>query len=412
MLNSHYLSLQENYLFPLIAQKVKEFSRKLPETDILKLGIGDVSLPLPKVVVNACIEAVTAMGTSEGFKGYGPEQGYPFLREAIVKNEYANLGITADDIFISDGTKCDIANIQELFGIEATIGITDPTYPVYTDSNVMAGRGGNFDPVRGYEKFVYFSCKEETGFLPELPKQHCDLIYICSPNNPTGIAMSKQELQQWVEYAERENALILYDGAYAPFIQSKDVVKSIYEVPGACKVAIEFRSFSKSAGFTGLRCAYCVVPQSIQVVCKSNKVSLNALWKRRQTTKFNGVAYPIQYAAAATYTPAGKNEIQLLIDYYMRNAAKLKMALQELGYTCYGGEDCPFIWWKVPINISSWQFFDILLEKLQIVTTPGSGFGPCGEGFIRLSAFSKEDALDKAITRLKKLPEILANQYS
>lgn len=394
MLSTHFQNLSDNYIFPKIQQHVSQLQKQHPTAHILRLGIGDVSQPLAPCIIDAIKKAAEEMGTPEGFHGYGPEQGYAFLREKIAACDYANEGIESDEIFVSDGSKCDSANLQELFHPHAIVGVTDPTYPVYVDANVMAGR-----------KILYFPCSEKDNFVSSPPKEHCDVIYLCSPNNPTGNALTLEQLAIWVDYAIKHQSIILYDAAYAAFIRSSNVARSIYQIPDAKKVAIEYRSFSKTAGFTGLRCAYTVIPKNLMGSMQNKHVALHSLWLRRQTTKFNGVSYPIQRAAEATYSELGKRQIHIQIDYYMQNAALLRSALEQMHFCCYGGIDAPFIWWKVPNQMNSWQFFTLLLEKLHIVVTPGLGFGSCGEGFVRLSSFAQRETIVQAIERLKNLPQ-------
>ena len=414
-INKNFLKLQDNYLFSTINKKIKEYSEKNPDAKIIKLGIGDVTKPIPEIVIDNIKKAADEMKKAETFKGYGPEQGYDFLREKIVENDYKNLGIEKDEIFVSDGAKCDTANIVELFDKDVKVAITDPVYPVYLDSNVMYGRSGEFNEKTGkYDGIIYMKATEENNFtpLPEELEEIPDLIYICSPNNPTGVAMNKQVLERWVEFAKQNNSLILFDAAYEAFIEEEDIPHSIYEINGADKVAIEFKSFSKTAGFTGLRCAYTVIPKKIEIditdiqkqiiintasaaetskekeVSKANtKVSLNKLWNRRTTTKFNGASYIIQRGAEAVYSEEGRRQIKENINYYKENAKTIKNGLNKIGITAYGGINSPYIWLKTPNNMKSWDFFDLLLEKYNIVGTPGIGFGPSGEGFFRLTAF-------------------------
>ena len=400
-INKNYLNLQDSYLFSTIAKKVTEFQEKNPDKKIIKLGIGDVTLPIVPKVIEAIHKATDEMGEKETFRGYGPEQGYDFLREKIVEWDYQKRGVNIkkDEIFVSDGAKCDTANIQELFDKDNIIAITDPVYPVYLDTNVMSGRTGKFNEKTGkFEKVVYMPVMSENNFVPKLPKEKVDMIYLCLPNNPTGTVLNKEELKEWVDYAKENKAIILFDSAYEAFISEENVPHSIYEIEGAKEVAIEFRSFSKTAGFTGIRCAYTVVPKELKV----GEVSLNKLWNRRQCTKFNGVPYITQRAAEAVYTEEGQKQIKENIRYYMENAKIIREGLKEAGYTVYGGINAPYIWLKVPNGMTSWEFFDKLLEEKNIVGTPGSGFGPSGEGYFRLTAFGSRENTIEAINRIKK----------
>ena len=398
-INENYLKLQDSYLFSTIAKKVADFQEKHPDKKVIKLGIGDVTLPVIPAVIKAMHQAVEEMGEKESFKGYGPEQGYDFLREKIVEWDYKKRGISIqkEEIFVSDGAKCDTGNFQELFDINNTIAITDPVYPVYLDSNVMAGRTGNFnEETQKFDKVVYMPVTKENNFVPELPKEKVDLIYLCLPNNPTGTVLSKEELKKWVDYAKVNKALILFDAAYEAFVVEEDVPHSIYEIEGAKEVAIEFKSFSKTAGFTGIRCAYTVVPKEIQI----EGVSLNSLWNRRQCTKFNGVPYITQRGAEAVYTEEGQKQIKENIEYYRENARIIREGLERAGYTVYGGINAPYIWLKVPDGVTSWEFFDKLLEEKNIVGTPGSGFGPSGEDYFRLTAFGSRESTIEAMERM------------
>lgn len=403
-INSNYQKLQAGYLFPEIGKRVKAYAAENPNAKIIRLGIGDVVLPLPSPILTAMHNAVDEMGKRESFKGYGPEQGYDFLLNAISKHfKSQGAQVEPDEIFVSDGSKCDTANIQEIFDTENVIAVTDPVYPVYVDTNVMAGRTGVAAQGR-YEKLVYMPTTAENGFEPELPKGHVDLIYLCSPNNPTGAVMSRANLEKWVAFAKKTEAVILFDAAYEAFIQEPGLVHSIYEIPGAREVAIEFRSFSKTAGFTGTRCAYTVVPKDLQA--KNNLgelVSVHSLWNRRQTTKFNGVSYPIQKAAEAIFSTEGASGVKENIQYYMENARLIREGLTSAGFTVYGGVNAPYIWLKVPQGLTSWAFFDKLLSEAQVVGTPGSGFGTCGEGYFRLSAFGIRENVIEALSRIKNL---------
>ena len=390
-INDNYLKLEQSYLFPMIAKRVAEFKKNNPGKEVISLGIGDVTLPLPQVCVKALIKASQEMGQKETFRGYGPEQGYDFLLEAIINGDYKPLGInlSKEEIFVSDGAKCDVGNIQEILSVNNNVLICDPVYPVYLDTNIMAGR-----------KISKLICKAENNFVPQIPTEKADIIYLCSPNNPTGSVLTYQDLKNWVAYAKENNSLIIFDSAYKEYIQDSTLPRSIYEIEGAKEVAIEIRSFSKTAGFTGLRCAYMVVPNELKGQGPKGLVSLNALWRRRHTTKFNGVSYIVQRAAEAIYTPQGKEEIKEMISYYMQNAKIIK---EELGkkFKVYGGENAPYIWLEV--GKDSWQFFDELLNKCAVVGTPGSGFGEGGKGYFRLTAFGSRENTLKALERIKKL---------
>ncbi len=406
IINENYLKLKAGYLFPEIGKRVKKYSEENPTKKIIRLGIGDVTLPLPPSIVKALKDASDEMATSVGFKGYGPEQGYSFLIDAIIQNEFIPRGVTIglDEVFVSDGSKCDAGNIQEIFSLDSKIAVTDPVYPVYVDTNVMAGRTGDSGADVRYAKLIYLPCTKENNFEPELPKERPDLIYLCYPNNPTGTTITKEKLKVWVDYARQNKSIILYDAAYEAFITETHLPKSIFEIEGAKEVAMEFRSFSKTAGFTGTRCAYIVIPKELMGYTSSGeKVSINSLWSRRHTTKFNGVSYPIQKAAAACYSPEGKKEVKANIDYYMNNANTIKTSLKSFGYDVFGGTNAPYIWLKTPRNLNSWDFFDELLGKVQVVGTPGSGFGPSGEGYFRLSAFGSKENVIEAMDRIKTL---------
>lgn len=401
-LNENYLRLQGSYLFSTIAQRVRAYKETHPQQSVISLGIGDVSQPLVPAVVTAMAQAAQEMGQPDTFHGYGPEQGYAFLREAIAKNDYQGRGldISSDEIFVSDGAKSDVANFQELFSQDSVVALQDPVYPVYLDTNVMAGRSGVFKEGR-FEKIVYLPCTEENSFVPEVPKEHVDIIYLCSPNNPTGTALTKEQLTKWVQYAQAHKSLILFDSAYEAYISQPQLPHSIYEIPGAKQVAVEFRSFSKTAGFTGTRCAYTVVPKEIQLRDSTGHAhALNALWLRRQTTKFNGVPYVVQRAAEAVYSPQGQTQIREVISLYQQNAQVILNALHQVGLTAFGGVNAPYIWLKTPVGISSWEFFDLLLEKAQVVGTPGVGFGLCGEGYFRLTAFNTSELTRQAAQRI------------
>jgi LL-diaminopimelate aminotransferase len=399
-INEHYLKLQASYLFSDIAKRVATFQKANPEKNIIKLGIGDVTKGLTAASIKAFHNAVDEMASDSTFRGYGPEQGYDFLRQAIAENDFQSRGanISADEIFISDGAKCDTGNIQELFSENIKIAIPDPVYPVYLDTNVMAGRTGTFENGR-YQGLVYLDSTKENNFVPSLPSEDVDLIYLCFPNNPTGSTISKAELKTWVEYAREHKALILFDAAYEAFIRDESLPKSIFEIEGAKEVAIEFRSFSKSAGFTGTRCAYTVVPKECAAYDSSGaKHLIHGLWNRRHCTKFNGVSYPVQRAAEAVYSTEGKVQTKALIDYYMENSAVVCETIEKLGYDYVGGKNSPYIW--IDGRMDSWQFFDMLLNKAGVVCTPGAGFGKCGNGYIRISAFNSHDKVKEAMGRL------------
>ena len=406
-INENFLNLQDSYLFSTIAKKVAEFQKNNPDKKVIKLGIGDVTRPIVPAVLDAMHKAVDELGKGETFRGYGPEQGYEFLREKIVQNDYAKRGVTIlpDEIFVSDGAKCDCGNIGDILGIDNTVEITDPVYPVYLDTNVMAGRSGNYNTESGvYENIIYIPATAENNFIPQFPKKVPDMIYLCFPNNPTGTTLSKDELKKWVDYAKENKSLILFDSAYEAFISEENVPHTIYEIEGAREVAIEFRSFSKTAGFTGVRCAYTVVPKELKGYTKDGKeIALNPLWNRRHGTKFNGVSYPVQRAAEAVYTDEGQKQIKENISYYMNNAKIIKEGLKEAGYTVYGGINAPYIWLKVPEGLTSWEFFDKLLKEANVVGTPGVGFGPSGEGYFRLTAFGSRENTIEAIERIKNL---------
>jgi LL-diaminopimelate aminotransferase len=402
-MNENYLKLQASYLFSDIAKRVNAFSQAHPEKKIIRLGIGDVTLPLAPACVAAMHAAVDDMAAEKTFRGYGPEQGYDFLREAIAQNDFRARGadIAADEIFISDGAKCDTANIQELFSHNVRIAVPDPVYPVYVDTNVMAGRTGNFSDGR-YEGLVYLASTENNGFVPALPSEKVDVIYLCFPNNPTGATITKPEMTRWVEYARQNKALILYDAAYEAFIRDESLPRSIFEIEGAREVAIEFRSFSKTAGFTGTRCAFLVIPKTCMIYDSTGKAhQLHGMWNRRHTTKFNGVSYPVQRAAEAIYSVEGKPQVRAQIDYYLRNARLIRAEMSKLGFHCVGGENSPYIW--VNTGTDSWEFFDRLLNEAAVVCTPGAGFGACGRGYIRISAFNNYEAVQEALARIEKV---------
>lgn len=405
-INENYLLLKSNYIFAEINRRVEEFQKENPNSQIIKMGIGDVTRPLPRAVVESFDKAVLEMGDADTFMGYGPEQGYKFLIEEIIKNDFKPLGIelSTDEVFISDAAKCDTANIQEIFGLENVIAVTDPVYPVYVDSNVMAGRSGPMQNSGRYEGIIYLPCTAENNFIPKLPESPVDLIYLCLPNNPTGTTLTREELSKWVEYARENNSIILFDAAYEAYVTEDNIPRSIYEIEGAKEVAIEFRSFSKNAGFTGTRCAFAVVPKEIVAYdSDGNPHDLNSLWNRRQTTKFNGVSYPVQRAAMAVYSPEGQKEIKENIAYYLNNASIVRKSMEDIGLKVYGGINSPYIWVKTPENMDSWEFFDLLLKEANVVGTPGVGFGPNGEGYFRLTAFNTLENTEGAMNRITKL---------
>ncbi len=401
--NENFLKLQASYLFSDIAKRVSAFQKNHPDIAVIKLGIGDVTSPLPPACVEAFHTAIDEMASASTFRGYGPEQGYEFLREAIAAGDYAprKVTIAPEEIFVSDGAKCDTGNFQELFAQDIRIAIPDPVYPVYVDTNVMAGRTGPFED-GAFTGLVYLPCTPENQYLPALPDEEVDLIYLCFPNNPTGAVADRACLQEWVDYAREHKALILFDAAYEAFIRDPDIPRTIYEIEGAREVAVEFRSFSKTAGFTGTRCAYTVVPKECQIYTSHGEpIDLHALWNRRHCTKFNGVSYPVQRAAEAIYSPGGQQQVKTLINAYMENAARIRTVVTEAGYTCVGGEHSPYIW--VHTGTDSWSFFDRLLKEAGVVTTPGVGFGSCGEGHIRISAFNSRENVECAMDRIRPI---------
>lgn len=405
LVNDHFLKLPDNYLFADIAKKVNAFKVSHPQAKVISLGIGDVTRPLCPAVTEAMHKAVDEMAVKSTFRGYGPEQGYQFLREAIVKNDFLPRGIHLDtsEIFINDGAKSDTGNIQELVRWDNSIGVTDPIYPVYIDSNVMIGRAGVVENGR-WSNVIYMPCTEENNFVPQIPDRRVDIIYLCYPNNPTGTVITKDELRKWVNYAIHNDAIIFYDAAYEAYIQNPDIPHSIYEIRGARKVAVEFHSYSKTAGFTGVRCGYTVVPKELTAgtLDGNRRIPLNPLWNRRQCTKFNGTSYISQRAAEATYSPEGREQVRATIGYYMTNAALMRETLLKLGLKVYGGEDAPYIWIKTPDGEDSWQFFDSLLRGANVVCTPGVGFGPSGEGYVRLTAFGEREDCEEAMDRLAR----------
>ena len=405
-INDNYLKLPGSYLFAEIARRVAAYKEANPDADIIRLGIGDVTQPLPQVCIEAMHKAVDDQAKAETFHGYGPEQGYSFLTEAIIKHNYTDRGIeiAPDEIFVSDGSKSDCGNIQEIFGTANKVAITDPVYPVYLDTNVMAGRTGMLQDDSHFEGVVYLPCTAENNFAPDLPKEKVDMIYLCCPNNPTGTTLSREELTKWVNYAKENESVILFDAAYAAYITEDDVPRSIYEIPGAKDVAIEFRSFSKTAGFTGTRCGYTIIPKTVKGrAADGSLVPFNKLWNRRHTTKFNGTAYIVQRGAAAIYTEEGQKQVKELVSYYMENARIIREGLKAAGLQAFGGVNAPYIWLKTPNNMSSWDFFDKLLHEVNIVGTPGAGFGPCGEGYFRLTSFGSRENTKRAVARFAKL---------
>lgn len=396
-INENFLKIQNNYLFSDIAKKVAAYKEANPSADLIRLGIGDVTRPLPAAVTEAMKKAVEEQETVEGFRGYPPEYGYDFLRSAINRNDYAARGVSLsdDEIFVSDGAKSDCGNIGDIFSVDNLVAVCDPLYPVYVDTNVMAGRSGVLQNGL-WSNFHYMPCTAENGFLPQIPDKKVDIIYLCFPNNPTGMSITKEELAKWVAYANANDSLILYDAAYEAYITSEDVPHSIFEIEGAKSCAIEFKSFSKTAGFTGARCAYTVVPHEL----KRGGVELNALWGRRQATKFNGVSYITQRGAEAVYSEQGKKQVRANIAYYQNNAKVIADGLRKAGFTVYGGVDSPYIWLRTPDDLTSWEFFDLLLHKVQVVGTPGSGFGPSGEGYFRLTSFGDSEKTREAVARI------------
>ena len=404
LVNEHFLKLPNNYLFSDIAKKVNAFKVSHPKTDLIRLGIGDVTRPLPQASIEAMHKAVDELASKETFHGYGPEQGYDFLIDAVIRNDYAPRGVYLEpgEVFISDGAKSDTGNIGDILRHDNSIGVTDPIYPVYIDSNVMCGRAGILEDGR-WSNVVYLPCLSENNFVPEIPDRRIDILYLCYPNNPTGTVISKAELKKWVNYALENDTLILYDAAYEAYIQDPDIPHSIYEIKGAKKVAIEFRSFSKTAGFTGVRCGYTVVPKELTAATlEGERIPLNRMWNRRQRTKFNGTSYITQRGAEAIYTPEGKKQVKAIIQYYMANARIMKEALESTGLKVFGGENAPYLWVKAPGEVSSWKFFEQMLYEANVVGTPGVGFGPSGEGYIRLTAFGERADCEEAMKRIRK----------
>ena len=404
LVNEHFLKLPNNYLFSDIAKKVNAFKVSHPQKDLIRLGIGDVTQPLPRASIEAMHKAVDELASKDTFRGYGPEQGYDFLIEAILKNDYASRGVhlESSEIFVSDGAKSDTGNIGDILRHDNSIGVTDPIYPVYIDSNVMCGRAGVLEDGR-WSNVVYLPCLSENDFIPAIPDRRIDILYLCYPNNPTGTVISKAELKKWVNYALENDTLILYDAAYEAYIQDPEIPHSIYEIKGAKKVAIEFRSFSKTAGFTGVRCGYTVVPKELTAATlEGERIPLNRLWNRRQCTKFNGTSYITQRGAEAIYSPEGKEQIKATINYYMTNARIMKEGLESTGLKVFGGENAPYLWVKTPRGIGSWKFFEQMLYEANVVGTPGVGFGPSGEGYIWLTAFGKRVDCEEAMKRIRR----------
>lgn len=404
LVNEHFLKLPNNYLFSDIAKKVNAFKVSHPKTDLIRLGIGDVTRPLPQASIKAMHKAVDELANKETFHGYGPEQGYDFLIDAVIRNDYAPRGVYLEpgEVFISDGAKSDTGNIGDILRHDNSIGVTDPIYPVYIDSNVMCGRAGILEDGR-WSNVVYLPCLSENNFVPEIPDRRIDILYLCYPNNPTGTVISKAELKKWVNYALENDTLILYDAAYEAYIQDPDIPHSIYEIKGAKKVAIEFRSFSKTAGFTGVRCGYTVVPKELTAATlEGERIPLNRMWNRRQCTKFNGTSYITQRGAETIYTPEGKKQVKAIIQYYMANARIMKEALESTGLKVFGGENAPYLWVKTPGEVNSWKFFEQMLYEANVVGTPGVGFGPSGEGYIRLTAFGERADCEEAMKRIRK----------
>lgn len=402
-INDNFEKLPESYLFSTVARKLRDFREAHPGVELIRMDIGDVTLPIPDAAIQAMHKAVDDMATKSGFHGYGPEQGYDFLRDAIAQGDYAGMGITADEIFISDGAKSDLGNLGDIYSEDSVVAVTDPGYPVYVDSNVIDGRGGELVDGK-WSRFVYLDCNEQNGFKPTPPEAHADVIFLCSPANPTGVAFTRYELKAWVDYARRNNAVIIYDSAYCAYVTDPATARSIYEVPGAREVAIEVRSFSKTAGFTGLRCGYTVVPADVcGTDARGSKVPLRKLWLRRQTTKFNGASYVIQRGAEALYTPEGKAQVQTNVSYYLHNAEIIRLAMQEAGFKVYGGVDSPYIWVKSPKAEDSWELFEQLLAQAHISCTPGVGFGSLGQGWIRFTGFNTTENTIEAMRRVTEV---------
>lgn len=405
-INANFLKLKAGYLFPEIARRVKAYTETNPDKAgrIIRCGIGDVTEALPSAVVKAMHDGVDELASRDSFKGYGPEQGYEFLRQAIVDNQFADLGISADEVFISDGSKCDTGNILDIFGKGNVIAITDPVYPVYVDTNVMAGNTGDADAKGAYDGLLYLECNAENKFVADVPAEKADIIYLCFPNNPTGAVATREQLEAWVAYAKKNDAIILFDAAYEAFIQDSAIPRSIFEIEGAKDVAIEFRSFSKNGGFTGVRCAYVVIPKTVSgKTDDGQRIPLHQLWSRRHSTKFNGASYPVQKAAAAVFSEEGKKQVSELITHYMGNAKLLREAAAAAGLPVFGGENAPYVWVGCPAGLSSWDMFDKMLDEAQVVITPGSGFGSAGEGYFRISAFNSRANVEEVCRRLKAL---------
>lgn len=405
-INENFSKLQAGYLFPEIGRRVGEFAKANPDAAIIKLGIGDVTEPLAPAITEAMHKSIDEMSVAESFRGYGPEQGYDFLANTIIENDFAARGVdvSVDEIFISDGSKCDTGNIQEIFGVDNVVAVTDPVYPVYVDTNVMAGRTGDAIDGGMYDGIVYLPCIAENNFVPALPEVPVDIIYLCYPNNPTGAVATKEQLKKWVDYAKANKAIIFFDAAYEAFIQDENIPHSIYEIEGAKEVAIEFRSFSKTAGFTGVRCGFTVVPKELKAYTKSGEaVDVNPVWNRRHCTKFNGASYITQAGAAAVYSADGKEQVKSVIAGYMANAAEIRRSLGSFGYEVFGGENAPYVWLKTKDGMASWDFFDLLLKKANVVGTPGAGFGASGEGYFRLSAFNNMANVKEAMDRISKI---------
>lgn len=403
-INENFIKIPATYLFSEIAKRITQHKAENPDANVIRMGIGDVTLPLPDACVDAMVQAAEEQRHSETFRGYGPEQGYDFLRNAIVSNDFTARGIEIqpDEIFVSDGAKSDTGNIGDILGIQNRVAITDPSYPVYVDTNAMAGRVGEPCTNGQWSNLIYLPCNESNNFTPELPKEKVDIIYLCYPNNPTGTTLTTEQLTVWVNYALKNQSIILFDAAYEAYISEKNVPHSIYEIAGAKEVAIEFRSYSKTAGFTGTRCGYTVVPKTLMALSENgDKISLNKLWLRRQCTKFNGTSYAVQRAAEATYSPEGKKQVRALVDYYMENARIIREGLQSIGLTVFGGVNAPYIWAQTPSKMGSWEYFDYLLKEKNIVCTPGVGFGPAGEGYVRFSAFGNKEQIIAAMKRIK-----------
>lgn len=402
-INDNFLKLPGSYLFSEIARRVEAFKASHPGVKLIRLGIGDVTRPLPPACIEAMHKAVDEMASADTFRGYGPEQGYEFLRRAIVENDYAGLDIDASEVFVSDGAKSDTGNFGDILAQANSIGVTDPIYPVYIDSNVMGGRAGTLAADGHWSDVCYLPCTADNGFAPQIPDRRLDVVYLCYPNNPMGTTLTRSQLAEWVDYALANDTLLLFDAAYEAFITEPDVPHSIYEIEGARRCAVEFRSYSKTAGFTGVRCGFTVVPKDLTVkAADGSRVALNAVWNRRQCTKFNGTSYITQRAAEAIYTPEGKAQVRATIDYYLRNASTMLSGLRAVGLEAYGGVNSPYIWLKTPAGVTSWEFFDKLLNEANVVGTPGAGFGPAGEGYLRLTAFGTYEDCLEAMDRIAK----------